>query len=192
MDCHDASDKKQEIIAKTWSYLLRTGLANASVGDLCREEKLSQSSLYYWFENKNDIWISAGRYGLALVVDELFRFTFDHIDRVEEFFDTLLSEVDRFKDALRVAVQITVSPVFGSQMREKNMEFNGIYERYAQEIMTAFGCSCLQAKVFIYSTLAFVVDYAIWDDSEITQMLLDNMYNRIVGVLRLDLPFKGL
>ena len=61
MDRFDTSDKRKEIITITWDYLLKTGLSNASVGDLCREAKLAQSSLYYWFENKDDIWISAGK-----------------------------------------------------------------------------------------------------------------------------------
>ena len=192
MDCHDASGKKKEIIAKTWNYLLRTGLGDASIGDLCREEKLAQSSLYYWFENKNDIWICAGRYGLSLTVDPLLKFTFEHINHIELYFDTLLSEVEKYKRELRIAVQITVSPVFGEQMREKSMEFNQYYERYASELMRVFNCTHTQAEVFIYSIIAFGIDYVIWDDSEKTQMLLDNLYNRIVQVMNLNLPFRGV
>lgn len=50
----DMSEKKKAIIATTWEYLLKTGLANASICDLCKEAKLAQSSLYYWFENKEE------------------------------------------------------------------------------------------------------------------------------------------
>ena len=71
MKGYEMSEKKKAIIEATWEYLLGTGLANASIGDLCREAKLAQSSLYYWFENKDDIWISAGKYGLSKVVDAL-------------------------------------------------------------------------------------------------------------------------
>ena len=174
------TDKKKAIIATTWDYLLRTGLANASIGDLCREAKLAQSSLYYWFDNKDDIWISAGKYGISKVVDALFAFTFNHTDNVRRYFDILLSEVEKYKYELRLAIQITTSPVFGERMRDKSKDFRLLYEKYAQKLMTVFGCTHHQAEVFIYSIIAYVIDYALWDDGEKTQMLLDNLYERIV------------
>lgn len=72
-------------------------------------------------------------------------------------------------------------------MREKSKDFRLLYERYAEQVMEIFKCTHLQAEVFIYSIIAFVIDYAIWDDGEKTQMLLDNLYNRIVDTLKLDM-----
>ena len=50
MDSYEMSDKRKAIIKTTCDYMLKTGLSNASVGELCKETKLAQSSLYYWFE----------------------------------------------------------------------------------------------------------------------------------------------
>jgi len=177
---NDVAGKKQEIISATWAYLLKTGLTHASIGDLCRETKIAQSSLYYWFENKDDIWISAGRYGLSKVVDALFAYTLAHTNNIRKYFDTLLDEVEKYKYELRLALQITTSQVFGERMRSKTMEFRVMYESYAKELMKIFGCTYLQAEVFIYSVIAYVIDFAIWDDAEKTQMLLDNLYNRVM------------
>ena len=183
MDNYDMSDKRKAIITTTWDYLLRTGLANASIGDLCREAKLAQSSLYYWFENKDDIWISAGKYGLSKVVDALFTFTLNHTNDIRTFFDKLLCEVEKYKYELRLALQITTSPVYGRRMRDKSKDFRLLYEKYAEKIIGIFGCTHHQAEVFIYSIIAYVIDYAIWDDGEKTQMLLDNLYDRIITIL---------
>ena len=180
MDSFDVPDKKKEIISSTWEYLLKTGLANASIGDLCREARLAQSSLYYWFENKDEIWISAGKYGISKVVDALFTFTLKSTGDVRKYFDTLLSEVEKYKYELRLAIQITTSPVFGERMREKSKDFRLWYEKYAEKLISVFSCSYEQAEIFIYSIIAFVIDYAIWDDGDKTQMLLDNLYDRIV------------
>ena len=79
-----------------------------------------------------------------------------------------------------MGLQITTSPVFGDRMREKTWEFRLLYEKYAKRIMDAFGTTNQQAEVFIYSIIAYVVDYAIWDDREKTQMLLDNLHDRIM------------
>ena len=183
MDSNTMSDKKKVIITTTWEYLLRTGLANASIGDLCREARLAQSSLYYWFENKDDIWISAGKYGMSKVVEALFAFTLRHTNDIQTYFKTFLNEVEKYKYELRLAIQITTSPLFGERMREKARDFRLFYERYAEEVMSIFNCTHLQAEVFIYSIIAFVIDYAIWDDGEKTQMLLDNLYERIMNIL---------
>ena len=183
MDSYEMSDKRKAIIATTWDYLLKTGLGNASVGELCKETKLAQSSLYYWFENKDDIWIAAGKYGLSKVVDALFTFTLNHTDDVRGYFDTLLNEVEKYKYELRLALQITTSPVFGERMRNKARDFRLWYEKYAGELIKIFGCTYEQAETFIYSIIAFVIDYAIWDDRDKTQMLLENLYSRIINIL---------
>lgn len=177
------SDKKKAIISTTWEYLLKTGLANASIGDLCREAKLAQSSLYYWFENKDDIWISAGKYGLSKVVDSLFAYTLAHTNDIRGYFDTLLDEVEKYKYELRLAIQITTSPIFGNRMRNKARDFRLWYEKYASKLIKIFGCTYLQAETFIYSIIADVIDYAIWDDRDKTQMLLENLYGRTIETI---------
>lgn len=177
------SDRKKEIIEITWNYLLQRGLEHSSIGELCRETGLAQSSLYHYFENKDDIWISAGKYGLSKVVDALFLFTFNHTNDIAAFFAEFLNEVEKYKYELRLGVQITTSPVFGDRMREKANDFRLLYERYGEKLMEIFGCKHLQAEVFIYSIIAYVIDYAIWDDREKTQMLLDNLHKRIVREL---------
>lgn len=180
MDRYDVNDKRQAIITATWDYLLSTGLANASIGDLCREAKLAQSSLYYWFENKDDIWISAGKYGISKVVNRLFEYTVGHTEDVRGFFDTLLNEVDKYKHELRLAVQITTSPLYGELMREKSKDFRMLYEKYANTLIEVFGCPRKQAEIFIYSIIAYVIDYVLWDDRDKTQMLLENLYDRVL------------
>lgn len=179
-------DKKKEIVSKTWEYLLQSGLANASIGDLCRVTKLSQSSLYYWFKNKDDIWISAGKYGLSKVVGKLFAFTLNYSDSPKEYFNVLLSEIDKYKDEIRCVVEITVSSAFGERMREAMKDFNYAYNDYAKKIIGIFDCTFEQAEIFIYSTLSAVIDYVVWDDGEKTQLLLDNLYKRIANVLQLE------
>ena len=173
-------DRKKEIIEIVWKYLLNHGLEHSYIGELCRETNLAQSSLYHYFENKDDIWISAGKYGLSKVVDSLFKFTFNHTSKIDKFFDKLLDETDKYKYELRLGIQLTTSPVYGERMRNKANDFRLLYERYAGKLMGIFDCTYEQAEIFIYSIIAFVIDYAIWDDREKTQMLLDNLKRRIL------------
>lgn len=186
MDSYSVYDKRQAIITTVWDYLLKKGLSNATIGDLCRDAKLAQSSLYYWFDNKDDIWISAGKHGISNVVNKLLEFTLNHTDDVRKYFDTLLDEVEKYKYELRLALQITTSPLFGEQMRNKAKDFRCWYEKYANTLIDIFECTYEQAETFIYSIIAYVIDYVIWDDREKTQMLLENLYSRIINVLKTD------
>ena len=111
--------------------------------------------------------------------DALFTFTLNHTDNVQKYFDTLLDEVEKYKYELRLALQITTSPVFGKRMRDKSKDFRLLYETYANKLISIFNCTYLQAETFIYSIIAYVIDYAIWDDRDKTQMLLDNLRTRI-------------
>lgn len=174
------SNKKEEIIEKTWQYLLQVGLSASSVGDLCRATGLAQSSLYHWFANKDEIWISAGRYGLSKVVEALMQFTFTHTDDISGYFATFLDEVDKYKDELRLAIQITTSPIYGERMRSKSRDFRIFYERYADKFLDTLDCTAKQANIFIYTIISVVVDYVVWDDRDIAQMLLDNLHKRTV------------
>ncbi len=183
MDSYSASEKKKAIIKTTWEYLLETGLSGASVGELCKKTNLSQSSLYYWFENKDDIWISAGKYGISKVVEHLFSYTLTHTNNIRKYFNTLCDEVEKYKYELRLALQITTSPVFGERMRNKSKDFRLLYEEYAKKLISIFNCTYEQAEIFIYSIIAFVIDYAIWDDKDKSQMLLENLYLRIIKLI---------
>lgn len=174
------SDRKIELIDITWNYLLKQGIGHSSVGELCRDTGVAQSSLYHYFENKDDIWISAGKYGIAKVVDALFDFTLKHTGEIPSFFAELLDEVEKYKYDLRLGIQITTSPVFGERMRSKADEFHFLYESFANKLSDIVSCSYIEAETFIYSIIAYVIDYAIWDDREKTQMLLDNLYERTV------------
>ncbi|MBO5930463.1 MAG: TetR/AcrR family transcriptional regulator [Clostridia bacterium] len=186
MDSNITSERKQEIIQITWRYLLNTGLTNASIGELCKETKLAQSSLYHWFKNKDDIWISAGKYGISKVVDALLTYTLNYTDDIRGYFDTILDEVEKYKYELRLAIQITTSPIFGSRMRAKSMDFRLWYEQYAEKLIAIFGCSHHEAEVFIYTIISVIIDYVIWDDGEKTQMLLENLYDRIAKRFELE------
>lgn len=178
------TERKKQLMDATWRYLLKKGIGHASIGELCTSMKVSQSSLYYFFKNRDDLYINSGKYGLTKVVDELFKFTLNHTENIQSFFNELLNETEKYKHDLRLGVQLATSPVYGDFMREKADEFHFIYDRYAERLQGIFKCTRVQAETFIYSVIAYVIDYAIWDDREKTQMLLDNLHERIISKLK--------
>ncbi len=72
-------------------------------------------------------------------------------------------------------------------MRDKSKDFRLLYEKFANNLIKIFGCTYEQADVFIYSIIAFVVDYAVWDDIDKTQMLVKNLHIRTIEKLAMDI-----
>ena len=185
MEIYGSENKKKEIIEKTWQYLLKTGISNASIGALCKDQKISQSSLYYWFKNKDDIWISAGKYGLGKVVRSLYNYTLVGTQDIRKYFNTLLDEVERYQYDLRLALQITTSPVFGDRMRDKSREFNQLYSQFGEKLVNIFGCTPEDAQIFVYRIVTVVQDYAIWNDREPMQLLLDSLCEKVLSKIEI-------
>ena len=184
MATEEQQARKLEIVKATWDYLLMTGLSDASIGDLCKAAHLSQSSIYYWFKNKEDLWIYAGRYGLSVVVETMFSYTLAHAGKIDEYFANVLKFIDEYKIPLRLAVEITSNPVYGAKMREKADGFKEGYDEFSARLSTVFGCSYHDAEVFVYSMLSSIIDYVVWDDGEKTQLVLDSIKERLLSVTK--------
>ena len=67
---------EKEFLAPSFKYLVKNGLENTSIRDLCKAMDISYGSLYYWFEGKDDVYNSVIKYGIGKVVGELFGIVF--------------------------------------------------------------------------------------------------------------------
>ena len=67
---------EEEILERTFSFLVKHGLENITIRELCRGTGLAQGTLYYWFEDKTNIICESTEYGLRRVTDDIFRYVF--------------------------------------------------------------------------------------------------------------------
>ncbi len=168
---------KTEFLEPSFKYLVANGLENTSVRDLCQEMRISYGSLYYWFENKDDIYFSVVKYGISKVADELFKMAFKKMKNPKLFFDTFLEEVDKYKMELRLVFQFATSPVYGTRMREKAEDFKFVYEKYISTLSDILGCDKEDVAPIIYILISILVDYVVWEDYEVSKMQLNYLYN---------------
>jgi len=176
-------DVKSEFIRSSFEYLVKCGLENTSVRDLCRETKISSGSMYYWFSGKDDIYISAAKYGISYVVESLFEYVFKTMDNLDVFFGNFLEEVDKYKNELRLVFQITASPVYGPRMREKAEDFKVVYGEYIKEMSKKLGASPEKIAPIIYMLISVVVDYITWEDTEVTVMQLEYLHKNMAAIV---------
>ena len=46
---------RDAILEKTFNYLVKNGLENITIRELCKGTGIAQGSLYYWFDDKTNI-----------------------------------------------------------------------------------------------------------------------------------------
>jgi len=171
---------EQEFLEPSFNYLVQNGLENTSVRDLCKAMGISSGSIYYWFEDKDDIYISTVKYGIKKVAGKLFDALFEKADNIESFFNTFLDEVDKYKLEFRLIFQVTTSPVYGDRMRETAEDFKNVYAKYILHFSEITGHTVEIITNVIYMLIALLVDYIIWEDRPTSEMQL-KFINKILS-----------
>lgn len=170
-------DVEKEFLEPSFKYLVKNGLENTSVRDLCKEMGISYGSIYYWFEGKDDIYISVVKYGTGKVAKKLFEMAFDKMQNPKLFFDTFLEEIDKYKMELRLIFQVTTSPIYGDRMRDKAEDFKSVYEKHIIKLAQIVGCEPKDMEPIIYMLISILVDYVVWEDYEVSKLQLKFLYN---------------
>ncbi|MEE1049497.1 MAG: TetR/AcrR family transcriptional regulator [Clostridia bacterium] len=174
-------DIKEEFLGASFRYLVSHGLENTSIRDLCKNIGISSGSLYYWFENKDDVYINAARYGLTKVAESLLGYACDNIANTESFFDdALLEEFVKYRDELRLIYQVATSPVYGERMRKKAMELNESYSTYACKLGDILGCTSEIMAPVIYLFISILLDYIVWGDYDTTKLQIRYLYEDLM------------
>ncbi len=174
-------DVEKEFLEPSFKYLVKNGLENTSVRDLCKEMNISYGSIYYWFDGKDDIYISVVKYGTGKVTEKLFEMAFDKMHNPKLFFDTFLEEIEKYKMELRLIFQVTTSPVYGDRMRDKAEDFKDVYEKYILKLANIVGCEPKAMEPIIYMLISILVDYVVWEDYEVSKLQLEFLYKIMCG-----------
>lgn len=180
---YQTSDKNM-FLEKVFPVLVEQGLENITIRELCKETRIVQGTLYYWFKDKTSIVCEAAQYGLKMVTDEIFEYVFASLSDLRSFFSNCLDEVSKYKKELRFVYQLAASPVYGEKIRATGKEFNLIYDKYTRRLSALLNCKEQTLKPLVYLFISAVLDYVIWDEKEKSQMQLELIYSvlpKIIG-----------
>lgn len=161
---------KEEILGNAFAYLVKTGLERVSVRELgkCLRGG-SFSTLYTYFDDKDDCLIEATRYGLYIVSGRIFAFARENFMDLDVLFAGLLDEVDKWKADLRFVYQMAVSPVYGEKTRAMNEEGERANAEEIQKLADIAGCSAEEITSVIYNIIAVILGYVIWDSRALAE-----------------------
>ena len=169
-------DIKEEFLGTSFKYLVEHGLENTSVRDLCKAIGISTGSLYYWFDNKEDLYINSAQYGLEKVSSLIFEYAFKELFDLKHFFDNVLDEIIKYKAELHLIYQVATSPVYGKRMRAKAEDLKVSYEKLIKHLAEILGCRPEPLTPIVFMFISVVLDYVVWEDCETTKMQLNCLY----------------
>lgn len=182
---YQTSDKNM-FLEKVFPVLVEQGLENITIRELCKETRIVQGTLYYWFKDKTSIVCEAAQYGLKMVTDEIFEYVFASLNDLRSFFSNCLDEVSKYKKELRFVYQLAASPVYGEKIRATGKEFNLIYDKYTRRLSALLNCKEQTLKPLVYLFISAVLDYVIWDEKEKSQMQLELIYSVLPKIMGED------
>ncbi len=164
---------KQQILEGTFDYLIKNGLENASIRNICKHTGFSKGAITYNYASKAELLCSAAEYGLKGISDKIFINFYNDASDVENFFNNCLDYIDDVKKELRFIYQMASSPVYGDMMHNSKFRFRHAYDEYAKKLVEMSGGNFDDIQPIIYAFAATVVDYAMWQDREETQVQLN-------------------
>lgn len=170
---------KSELSEKIFPYIVKRGLENVTIRELCRGTGIVQGTLYYWFNDKTTIVCEATKWGLKHVTDEIFEYVFASLSDLRGFFSNCLDELNKYKRELRFVYQLAASPVYGEKIRACAKDFSFIYDKYTLRLSMILGCNKQILRPLVYLFISAVLDYVIWNEKEKSQIQLEFIYSAL-------------
>ena len=172
-------DVEKTFLEPSFRYFVENGLENTSIRDLCKAMDISYGSLYYWFEGKDDFYISVMEYGIEKVATKLFDVAFETLSTPEVFFNKFLDEADKYLLELRAIYQVTASPEYGKIMRRRSMPFKQTYAKYIEALSKILKIDIDTVTPVIYLLISVLSDYIVWEDRESSQLQLKFLHDSV-------------
>ena len=170
---------KSAFLERIFPFLVQLGLENVSIRELCKGTGIVQGSLYYWFGDKTNIVCEATEYGLKKVTKEIFEYVLANAGGLRGLFSGCLDKVDHYKDELRFIYQMAASPFYGETVRELGKNVDAVYDRCTNQLAEQLGCDAQNLRPLVYLFISAVLDYAVWDEREKSQMQLEFIYSAL-------------
>ena len=174
---------KSELSEKVFPYLVKLGLENISIRELCKGTGIAQGTLYYWFKTKTNIVCETTEWGLKKVTDEIFDYVFASLDDLRGFFSNCIDEISKYKKELCFVYQLAASPVYGEKMRADGKELNFIYDKYIHRLSERLNCDEQTLRPLVYLFISAVLNYVIWDEREKVQTQLEFIYSALPDIM---------
>lgn len=155
--------KKDVILRKCFECLTEKGIEATTIKDFSDATGMSMSSIYYWFEDKDEIVLDAVEWGLDENVKILFNFAFKNTDNLTKLCEGIKELAREYKKQFRLIFQVATSPQYGEKVRRFSSKLDFEYKRYTDILSEKLAISFDFLYPFINLFVSSFVDCVMWD-----------------------------
>lgn len=158
--------QKNIVLEKCFNCLVEKGIESITTRDLTKATGLKSSSLYYWFQDKDEIILDATNFGINYVVDNIFDYAMHHLDNIPKFVEDFPEFAQGYKTQLKTIIQVTTSRKYGEHIKD-HFSFTGeLYDRCAEKLSFILGIEYKKVRILVDLFVSTMIDYVIWDEKE--------------------------
>lgn len=172
--------KKEVVLQQCFECLTEKGIESITIKDFSTATGMAMSSIYYWFEDKDEIVLDAVEWGLRENVDKIFNFAFSYSPDLKDVCDGILKIAQDKKREFRLIFQVATSPQYGDKIREFAKHLEHVYKRYTEQLSKELNVSFDELYPYINMSVSSFVDCVIWDDWEKLKLELNCLVKNIV------------
>ena len=184
MNLNKQQDVERQLLANTFNYLAENGMEKFSMRELSKATGVSVGSVYYWFDNKDELLVSVAEYGMANVAEGIATYIYEIVETRDVTFDDFKDALVDYKLAIRFIYQLATSPTYGHILRKMSLALDKTFDRYAHKMADSIGCPHEEIEPLVYLAIAAILDYIIWEDDEKARLQFRYIYatvNKLKG-----------
>lgn len=177
---------KKEILERCFKYFVQKGLEQASIKNLCQETGISSGSIYYWFKNRDDTIMEAAKFGMGMVVDEMFNYALANTQDLQLLINSFFDRLILYKKELRFIYQVIMSEKYGADMRSIIVTLKTSYDSYGEKLSYKLNIPYAILKPYVYMFISSVTNYIVWEDYETIQMEIKCICEAVENIIIKD------
>ncbi len=173
---------KTELLTKLYNNFVDNGLDRTSMRDLCKGTGVSLGSLYYWFDDKEDLVIQTALFGIEKILEQFLETDFDSAKDLRELLGICTLKFQELKNHLRFIYQVALSPVYGERMRKECQGTIARLDSFVLDITKRFSLNASDFIPIVSCFLSIVVRDVVWDDEGALELQLKFLLKCIEGL----------
>ena len=168
------NERKKEFLEKCFDVCCRNGLENTTLLMLSQACGVTNATLLYYFETKDNIIIEATAYCMAKVEDEFMERAPEDYGDIERFLDEMpYITANLHGEKYRFMYQVYASPKYREYGKEFFKGVNIRYHNYAELLSGKLGMPTDFIQGMTYLFVRACVHYALFEDEDYLQLQLN-------------------
>ena len=168
------NERKKEFLKKCFDVCCRNGLENTTLLMLSQACGVTNATLLYYFETKDNIIIEATAYCMAKVEDEFMERAPEDYGDIERFLNEMPYITAKLHgEKYRFMYQVYASPKYHEHGIEFFQGVNVRYRRYAEMLSEKLGMPADFIQGMTYLFVRACIHFALFEDEDYLQLQLN-------------------